>query len=89
MSVVITCLLIALARITDITLDTVRTVAIVQGRRLFAAGLPARRRASSGDHLDNCREVQTQRRKAGERLVMLGEQRLFPLQCQLKLTLFT
>ena len=32
-----TCLLIAVARVTDITLDTIRTVAIVQGRRVFAA----------------------------------------------------
>ena len=32
-----TCLLIAFARVTDITLDTIRTVAIVQGRRAFAA----------------------------------------------------
>ncbi|HTK76835.1 MAG TPA: DUF5698 domain-containing protein [Gemmataceae bacterium] len=32
-----TCLLIAFARVTDITLDTIRTVAIVQGRRGFAA----------------------------------------------------
>jgi len=32
-----TCLFIASARVTDITLDTIRTVAIVQGRRLFAA----------------------------------------------------
>jgi len=32
-----TCLLIALARVTDMTLDTIRTVAIVQGRRVFAA----------------------------------------------------
>jgi len=38
-SVAITCLLIVLARITDVTLDTIRTVAIVQGRRLFAAVL--------------------------------------------------
>lgn len=32
-----TCLLIAFARVTDMTLDTIRTVAIVQGRRIFAA----------------------------------------------------
>ena len=32
-----TCLFIASARVTDITLDTIRTVAIVQGRRAFAA----------------------------------------------------
>lgn len=38
-SVILTCLLIVLARITDVTLDTVRTVAIVQGRRRFAAVL--------------------------------------------------
>jgi uncharacterized protein YebE (UPF0316 family) len=38
-SVAIVCLLIVLARIADVTLDTVRTVAIVQGRRLFAAVL--------------------------------------------------
>src|SRR6266571_1334301 len=38
-SVVATCVLIVLARITDMTLDTIRTVAIVQGRRLFAAVL--------------------------------------------------
>jgi uncharacterized protein YebE (UPF0316 family) len=31
--------LIVLARITDVTLDTIRTVAIVQGRRTFAATL--------------------------------------------------
>src|SRR5215468_4376532 len=31
--------LIVLARITDVTLDTIRTVAIVQGRRLFASVL--------------------------------------------------
>ena len=38
-SVLITCVLIVAARITDVSLDTVRTVAIVQGRRLFAATL--------------------------------------------------
>lgn len=31
--------LIVLARITDVTLDTIRTVAIIQGRRIFAATL--------------------------------------------------
>ena len=36
-SVATTFVLIVLARIIDITLDTVRTVAIVQGRRVFAA----------------------------------------------------
>ena len=36
-SVATTFVLIALARITGVTLDTVRTVAIVQGRRVFAA----------------------------------------------------
>ena len=39
MQVLFTCLLISLARVMDITLDTVRTVAIVQGRRYFAACL--------------------------------------------------
>ncbi len=34
-----TCLLIAFARVMDMTLDTIRTVAVVQGRRLFAAAL--------------------------------------------------
>jgi len=38
-SVVATCVLIVLARITDMTLDTIRTASIVQGRRLFAAVL--------------------------------------------------
>jgi uncharacterized protein YebE (UPF0316 family) len=38
-TVAITTLLIVLARIVDMSLDTVRTVAIVQGRRLFAASL--------------------------------------------------
>ena len=37
MTVFITCILIFLARVTDITLDTVRTAAIMQGRRYFAA----------------------------------------------------
>ena len=36
MAVFFTCLLIMVARIGDITLDTMRTVAIVQGRRVFA-----------------------------------------------------
>ncbi len=39
MAVVLTCVLIMVARITDITLDTIRTVAIVQGRRVFAGFL--------------------------------------------------
>src|SRR6185369_12822353 len=38
-SVAITFCLIVLARITDVTLDTVRTTSIVQGRRLFSAVL--------------------------------------------------
>ena len=38
-TVFITFWLIVLARITDVTLDTIRTVAIVQGRRNFAAVL--------------------------------------------------
>src|SRR5262245_55598294 len=38
-TVFITFWLIVLARITDVTLDTIRTVAIVQGRRGFAAML--------------------------------------------------
>src|SRR5262245_2109539 len=38
-AVFITFWLIVLARITDVTLDTIRTVAIVQGRRTFAAVL--------------------------------------------------
>ena len=38
-TVFVTFWLIALARITDVTLDTIRTVAIVQGRRAFAAVL--------------------------------------------------
>ncbi|MGA2499891.1 MAG: DUF5698 domain-containing protein [Tepidisphaeraceae bacterium] len=37
MTVLFTCVLIFLARVTDMTLDTVRTAAIVQGRRYFAA----------------------------------------------------
>src|SRR6267378_6751927 len=36
-TVFVTFWLIVLARITDVTLDTIRTVAIVQGRRVFAA----------------------------------------------------
>lgn len=36
-SVALTFVLIVLARVTDVTLDTVRTVAIVQGRRAFSA----------------------------------------------------
>jgi len=36
-TVFVTFWLIVLARITDVTLDTIRTVAIVQGRRTFAA----------------------------------------------------
>ena len=36
-TVALTSLLIVLARITDVSLDTVRTVSIVQGRRAFAA----------------------------------------------------
>jgi uncharacterized protein YebE (UPF0316 family) len=36
-TVFVTFSLIVLARITDVTLDTIRTVAIVQGRRTFAA----------------------------------------------------
>jgi uncharacterized protein YebE (UPF0316 family) len=38
-AVALTSLLIVLARITDVTLDTLRTAAIVQGRRVFAATL--------------------------------------------------
>src|SRR5215813_10349923 len=38
-AVFVTFWLIVLARITDVTLDTIRTVAIVQGRRAFAAVL--------------------------------------------------
>jgi uncharacterized protein YebE (UPF0316 family) len=38
-SVAITFALIVIARITDVTLDTLRTAAIVQGRRVFAATL--------------------------------------------------
>jgi len=36
-TVFVTFWLIVLARITDVTLDTIRTAAIVQGRRMFAA----------------------------------------------------
>ena len=36
-AVALTSLLIVLARITDVTLDTLRTASIVQGRRVFAA----------------------------------------------------
>src|SRR6266700_4951374 len=38
-TVAVTFLLFVLARITDVTLDTIRTVAVVQGRRNFAAVL--------------------------------------------------
>ena len=38
-ALLLTCLLIAVARITDISLDTIRTVAIIQGRGMFAATL--------------------------------------------------
>jgi uncharacterized protein YebE (UPF0316 family) len=38
-AVTLTFLLIVVARITDMTLDTIRTAAIVQGRRVFAATL--------------------------------------------------
>ncbi|HEX2972313.1 MAG TPA: DUF5698 domain-containing protein [Tepidisphaeraceae bacterium] len=37
LSVILTALVIMLARVTDISADTVRTVSIVQGRRFFAA----------------------------------------------------
>lgn len=37
--ILFTCLLIAFARVMDVTLDTLRTAAVVQGRRYFAAGL--------------------------------------------------
>ena len=36
-SIVVIFFLIVIARVTDVSLDTVRTVAIVQGRRKFAA----------------------------------------------------
>ena len=38
-SVAVTFAFIVLARITDMTMDTIRTAAIVQGRRAFAASL--------------------------------------------------
>src|SRR5262245_1242765 len=38
-SVLLTCILIVLARVTDVCLDTMRTVSIVQGRRAFSAAL--------------------------------------------------
>src|SRR5215468_6306974 len=38
-TVIATFVLIVLARITDVTLDTIRTVSVVQGRRVFAAVL--------------------------------------------------
>ena len=38
-TVLITFCLIVLARITDVSLDTIRTVSIIQGRRAFAAVL--------------------------------------------------
>ena len=38
-AIAITFVLIVLARITDMTLDTIRTASIVQGRRVFAAAL--------------------------------------------------
>ena len=38
-TVFLTFLLIVLARITDVSLDTIRTVAVIQGRRAFAAVL--------------------------------------------------
>jgi uncharacterized protein YebE (UPF0316 family) len=38
-AIAVTFVLIVLARITDMTLDTIRTASIVQGRRAFAAGL--------------------------------------------------
>ena len=34
-----TCLLIAFARVSDVTLDTLRTAAVIQGRRIYAATL--------------------------------------------------
>ena len=36
-SVYITCVLIVIARIADVTIDTIRTASIIQGRRRFAA----------------------------------------------------
>lgn len=38
-SVLLTCVLIVLARVTDVSLDTLRTVSVVQGRRAFSAAL--------------------------------------------------
>jgi uncharacterized protein YebE (UPF0316 family) len=38
-TIIVTFVLIVLARITDVTLDTIRTVSVVQGRRVFAAVL--------------------------------------------------
>jgi hypothetical protein len=38
-TVFITCLLIVLARITDVSLGTLRMVAVIQGRRAFATVL--------------------------------------------------
>lgn len=38
-SIVLNCILIVLARVTDVSLDTVRTASIVQGRRGFSAAL--------------------------------------------------
>jgi uncharacterized protein YebE (UPF0316 family) len=38
-SVALTCVLIVLARVTDVSLDTVRTASVVQGRRGFSAAL--------------------------------------------------
>jgi len=39
LTVLVTFWLIVLARITDVSLDTIRTVSIIQGRRIFAAVL--------------------------------------------------
>jgi len=38
-SVALTCVLIVLARVTDVSLDTLRTASVVQGRRGFSAAL--------------------------------------------------
>jgi len=38
-SIVLNCVLIVLARVTDVSLDTLRTASIVQGRRGFSAAL--------------------------------------------------
>lgn len=38
-SIALNCVLIVLARVTDVSLDTLRTVSIVQGRRAFSAAL--------------------------------------------------